>query len=609
MSALRPFYFTVVFWGEEHRAYFTDLLLASLLSPNNIPALNKHRNSKFLIVTTRQDWEQLQSHTLFLRLRDYIEPVFFEMAFPTKHDSKMLIMSQGHKQVAMRAYEDKAYGVFVTPDLILSDGSVAAMERLAEQGKKVVLCVAIRFAQETLLAAMKTEGFYAARKPLEISSRDLMRLALAHLHTETLRYEFDASYFADTPISVYWWASKAEAMIIYSFSWAPLVVDYGALHRHDTKTFEKWTLDGDYIYRNFPEANDVYVITDSDEISLVSFTKESELHFELTPDKRMEDYGIFNQVYKVSLMRSLKDSDVMDPLKREIFSQPVMLHSTQMREEWGRTIEMANSFITQACRSPTLQEQFMMDVVEQSASSKFSQRVLNDLQDCSQQDVFRLSRGRYFFLWLCVIRPRRWLLKTGHGIGQFTGYYRVYWIWRYRRFVWWRLKEKLGLVEERGFDWQQGGWEAPGVSPVCPVFTIKWIYRYRRFVWWRLKEKLGLVKERGFDWQQGGWEAPGVSPVCPLFTVRWMWNNRRMLWKEKRNFLRVLKNKESTGLEVDEHHIVCNSSQHNEGKLEAKFGVPQTPISVSFVESNTTSRLRTTKSASSVTKETNVYDR
>ena len=54
---LRPFYFNVVFWGAVYRGYFTDLLLASLLSPNNIPALNRDRHNKFLIVTTRPDWE------------------------------------------------------------------------------------------------------------------------------------------------------------------------------------------------------------------------------------------------------------------------------------------------------------------------------------------------------------------------------------------------------------------------------------------------------------------------------------------------------------------------------------------------------------------------
>ena len=126
-GALRPFYFTVVFWGAEHRGYFTDLLLASLLSPHNIPSLKKERRNKFLIVTTSQDWTILQDHVLFRRLCQYVEPVFFEMPFPGKHDSKMLVMSSGHKQVSMKAYEDGAYGVYVTPDLILSDGSVSEM--------------------------------------------------------------------------------------------------------------------------------------------------------------------------------------------------------------------------------------------------------------------------------------------------------------------------------------------------------------------------------------------------------------------------------------------------------------------------------------------------
>ena len=263
MTTLRPFYFTVVFWGDEHRAYFTDLLLASLLSPQNIPSLKKERRSKFLIVTTIDDWTRLQSHSLFQQLQEYMETIFFEMPFPTEQDSKMLVMSQGHKQVSMKAYQDQAYGVFVTPDLVLSDGSVEAMERLAEEGKKVVLCIAIRFRQETILQAMQDEGFLKDGEPLNISSRQLMRFALNHLHSETLRYEFDTPYLADSPISVYWWAVHGEAMRIHSFSWAPLVVDYGALEQHDTKTFEKWTLDGDYIYRNFPKANDVHVITDS----------------------------------------------------------------------------------------------------------------------------------------------------------------------------------------------------------------------------------------------------------------------------------------------------------------------------------------------------------
>ena len=341
-SSLRPFYFTVVFWGAEHRAYFTDLLVASLLSPNNIPALKKERRSKFLIVTTLQDWRALQDHVLFRRLCLYVEPIFFEMPFPQKGDLKMLVMSKGHKQVSMKAYEDQAYGVYVTPDLVLSDGSVSAMERLAEEGKKVVLCVAIRFQQETILPELEQKGFLAPGCPLSMSSRELMDVALKHLHSETLRYEFEAPYFADSPISVYWWTVPGQRMIIHSFSWAPLVVDYGALKHHDTQTFENWTLDGDYIHRNFPNPGDVYVVTDSDEISLVSFTKEADLHFDLVPEPKKAQYGILTHVYKVGLIRALKDSLIMDPLKRYIFPKGVLLHSDASdphKSEEGKHVE------------------------------------------------------------------------------------------------------------------------------------------------------------------------------------------------------------------------------------------------------------------------------
>jgi len=136
---MQAFYFMVVFWGPVYRAYFTELLVASLLSPKNVPAVGMERRNRFLIVTTREDWEALQANETFQSRRHCVEPVWFEMPFPAAAEPKMLVMSRGHRQVAERAFKDRAYGVFLTPDLILSDGSVAAMERLVRAGKKVVL--------------------------------------------------------------------------------------------------------------------------------------------------------------------------------------------------------------------------------------------------------------------------------------------------------------------------------------------------------------------------------------------------------------------------------------------------------------------------------------
>ena len=485
---LRPFYFTVVFWGAEHRGYFTNLLVSSLLSPGNIPSLKKERRNKFLIVTTLYDWEALQDHPLFQLLCRYVEPIFFEMPFPQKHDLKMLVMSKGHKQVSMKAFEDGAYGVYVTPDLILSDGSVAAMERLVEQGKKVVLCVAIRFCQETMLPALEQDGFLKAGQPLSISSRALISLALRNLHSETLRYEFDAPYFADSPISVYWWQTSGRGMIIHSFSWAPLVVDYGALKSHDTSTFEEWTLDGDYIFRNFPEPNDVYVVNDSDEIALVSFTKESELHFDLVPDPKKANYGVLTETYKIGLVRTLLSSDVMDPLKRRIFPQKVLLHSDHITLAWDEMISRSARIIKDACRSPTKEEQFDLDIICQSDNGALARSILERLAFKGKENVSRVEIRKFILVWIMFIRPKRFLAKQIFALerffrGETSWSATLFWSWRYRRFLWWRLKEKLGIVEERGYRWQDGGWAEPDLSLMCPLFSINWLWTHRAWVW------------------------------------------------------------------------------------------------------------------------------
>ena len=51
----------------------------------------------------------------------------------------MKIMSNGHKVASKIAFGDGALGVFVTPDLVLSDGSVKKLAQHVNLGKAVVL--------------------------------------------------------------------------------------------------------------------------------------------------------------------------------------------------------------------------------------------------------------------------------------------------------------------------------------------------------------------------------------------------------------------------------------------------------------------------------------
>lgn len=443
MSTLRPFYFMVVFWGPAYRRYFTELLLPSLLSPNNLPGLRRERRNRFLIVTTREDWEAIQEDGVFRLLATYAEPIWVEMECPDPSEPKMLVMSRGHKRMAARAFEERAYGVFLSPEMVFSDGSVATMERLADAGKKVVLAVAIRFQYETIVPEMERQGYLKSGQPLVIGSRDLMRIALRNLHSETLRYEFDAPWFAEYPVSVYWWVPRGDGIIIHSFSWASLVVDYGALAHHDTSTFENWTVDGNYIFRNFPNPSDICVVTDSDELALVTFTKELELHFDLVPYLAGRAPWIATW-YKLNRMRALRDSEVMDPLKRRMFPTPVYLHAGEIAPVWERTRLRVARLIKRVSKPPGRIDKLVALFLALTAPDLGS---------------FGGSKWR-----VAQSFPGRQLL-------------RVRWLWRYRRFVWQRVKERVGLAAGRSRLDDGRDWVSPALGLLNPIWSLRMFLR------------------------------------------------------------------------------------------------------------------------------------
>ena len=151
----RPFYFLVVLWGERFRRYFLDYCLASALSPGNIPALRTSRRSKFLIATRPEDWSAMRSTRTFALLERYVEPVFIEIPPCPPSRSGYQHMSIGHRAACEMAYRDKAYAVVLTPDCMLSEGSVARLQDLARGGAELVLTAALRFGEEPFLQHLR----------------------------------------------------------------------------------------------------------------------------------------------------------------------------------------------------------------------------------------------------------------------------------------------------------------------------------------------------------------------------------------------------------------------------------------------------------------------
>lgn len=333
---LPPFYFMVVFWGEEHRNYFIDFSLSSLLAPGNIPALKNLEKSRFLISTTAEDWAALEQAPLFKLLKKYMQPEWLEIPMPSAEQNKMNVMSSGHLRLTQAAHEASALGINLNPDTIFCDDSMSRLQQLAMEGKRLVFHSAIRFELEGTIGEMTKRGLFEKDKPLVIQRREGVDISLRHRHSELNSCNFLSPAFWDYPVHTLRNIPGEHGLSIHSFSWAALLVDYGTIDDHDTSTFDKWTLDGDYIYNNFQHIDaekEVHVVRDSDDIFIISVTPHDEANVPDTPQV-IKSINVIGDIYKGYLINIVFCDDRIDVMKKLMFVEPVRMHSQDITPIW-----------------------------------------------------------------------------------------------------------------------------------------------------------------------------------------------------------------------------------------------------------------------------------
>jgi len=329
----RAFYFIVVLWGERFRKYFLDYCVASLLSPGNLPALNTSQRSKFLIATRPQDWAAMAETKIFQELKRYVEPVFIEIPPCPPDRSGCQHMGVGHSAACEIAHRDKAYAAVVTPDCMLSDGSVARLQELARNGTELVLTAALRFGEEPFLAHLRGQNLLPDEDraqtgtPLVIPGRQMVYAAVNGFHSETLAYEWDAPGVLVISPAAWWRVPGEDGVVLHSLSWAPLLLDYASVGDHDVSTFDQWTLDGDYLFNNAGAMKKIHVVQDSDEVFLASWAPLA--------DRPVSRNRVpFEKLVAGNFFRRSFYSNFFDPLKRKLFFQPVRWHSKPLNEKW-----------------------------------------------------------------------------------------------------------------------------------------------------------------------------------------------------------------------------------------------------------------------------------
>lgn len=260
-------------WGADYVAATTSGLLRTLLAPGNLPALAQGRAVRLEITTSARDRAALERAPVVAALRQHAAIDFFIVpdhlvGRPAPQDFSYWLMSAAHMATAERARRSGTGASFLTADMMLSDGSLAAARRMVDGGAQAVLTSAL----EVEPGSMSDGGGDDSGRPLSLNAGAMVRHALAHLRVGLPQDERPG------PLLISGLASFVVdgGLAFRGFHFLPLMVSPALLARDFA--FDYLTVDTRFIrlaLGDLPPEGRVAVVTDTREIAVVSTLRSS----------------------------------------------------------------------------------------------------------------------------------------------------------------------------------------------------------------------------------------------------------------------------------------------------------------------------------------------
>lgn len=354
---MRKVIFTTAVWGKEYTFHFVNFTLPSLMAPGNIPAMAALAPVEFHIYSPRADSDRIERSPVYQRLREVATPKIIVIDDDSirqaagDQDLSYKIMVQTHHHLIAHAWEQDAAICSVYPDTILADGSFATVAKLAQAGKRSVHSAGISLNMHSFVPALIRAEIAAGRGQdllggqLDIASREVIRLAMGHIHDHSAAHILGQDGFTQWPSQMYW---PLDGHGLLLRSWHP--TPYFVHPRRDGSNF-KFGIDGDFV-RLAVDYEDCAVVEDSDDF----------LMLEPMPFKRRRnDKPCVNHAKPFDVANWAINN--ADDFHRRFVHTPIWLHDGAVPDDvraqaWAES----QAFLAEVFTTITAIEQFSADV-------------------------------------------------------------------------------------------------------------------------------------------------------------------------------------------------------------------------------------------------------
>ena len=294
------FHLIIAFWGKTYSDLFLNFALPNLLSPGNLGAFGPDDDVLFKIYTKPSDIERIQDVPSFARLKAMVPVKIVEIPEETTNTIAFEGLLFCHSLAIRAAYHADAALIFLSPDSLFSDGSLAHVLRLAKMGKRVVLSPGLRVVRETFIPALQALHPLTPEGALVLPPRELMRITMEYLHPVSESYYTDSPTFNKRPSHIYWRVEQ-EGILVRALHMHPLLIYPCHLHT----TFG--SIDYDYLMVACPDYDKMHVVEDSDDILGVEMSPVSYQDFDIAPNRfspfKYSDFCLYSFPYHHKFFR------------------------------------------------------------------------------------------------------------------------------------------------------------------------------------------------------------------------------------------------------------------------------------------------------------------
>ena len=181
----------VCVFGDIYTSLFLDVYILSQLARNNVPWVGSKADLLYAICTTRRDAESIIAHPNFRELERHCRPIFLFVEGENENRISLIEAADAFYALANEAATVLLENTFLVlaPDCLWADGAFRQAVRAVspESGKRILLVPHfMRVRAERIRPLFSKEE--AARQPIRLTPRTLVRMAREHRHAETRVY-------------------------------------------------------------------------------------------------------------------------------------------------------------------------------------------------------------------------------------------------------------------------------------------------------------------------------------------------------------------------------------------------------------------------------------